>query len=251
MTPHTFNAGLSLDRLADFIRNLLSWIDHPAPETLTTDWLDAIRDDLRGKVLAARNATGEEHRSLIRDAERLSLDLAALLHSRPEITRVPFDRWGPHMPSQLVGELRDVEFRLHRLGAELMAEAEIVPTASDQTAGPPASPDKSAPPTAPPPTPPVKWAFAVGQFWYNGNRFDLAGNQLRLLKTLAEAPDQTREAYKLEEAIWGDEIADGDIDARKLRDLVSELRKSLRQLLQLPANINPVRNVKQAYRLEI
>jgi hypothetical protein len=88
---------------------------------------------------------------------------------------------------------------------------------------------------------PGDWEFRPGGFAYRGTWHAVSGGLLmRLLRTLAEAESPV-EIHKLIRAVWGND-ADADDHAviNNAQTGISHLRSMLRQLLSLPASVDPI-----------
>lgn len=75
------NTEYNLIALARVIGNLLAFVNHPNPSSLTDDWLASMRESIHEAV---SNARGTTHDDVVREAERRALGMAALLHSHPD-----------------------------------------------------------------------------------------------------------------------------------------------------------------------
>jgi len=110
--------------LALRLEDLLGWCEHPADKPHAREWLDATKDDLRAAAQAAgkqsrhdRHLAGEVDR-----AERLSLKLATLLHSHPDIATQPVQQWPMKLHRDLVDELAVLASEFRETGETEPAE---------------------------------------------------------------------------------------------------------------------------------
>lgn len=115
--------------LALKLEDLLGWCEHPAVKPHAREWLDATKDDLRAAAQAAgkqsrhdRNLAGKVDR-----AERLSLKLAALLCSHPDIATQPVQQWPVKRHRDLFDALSDLERQFREIGETERAEPQRTP----------------------------------------------------------------------------------------------------------------------------
>jgi hypothetical protein len=83
--------------------------------------------------------------------------------------------------------------------------------------------------------PPTGWGFQPGRFAYDGKAYPLSGRPLQILRLLAEAAGPIT-VDEIRRAIY----AGYDADDTTITSQISRLRSILRELLELPADLNPV-----------
>jgi hypothetical protein len=87
--------------------------------------------------------------------------------------------------------------------------------------------------------PPIGWGFRPGQFSYSGKIHGLSGRPWELLRLLAEGEDCPLTINELRKG-----LDDGyGIEDVTIRGYISELRKTLRDRLRLPAEHDPIPRV--------
>jgi hypothetical protein len=79
------------------------------------------------------------------------------------------------------------------------------------------------------------WEFGPGFFVYEGQQYSLKGMRLRLLRAFVESHWKSLTKQEIKARVNDAAVADSRVDG-----MISELRKSLRQLLPLPDNYNPL-----------
>lgn len=108
--------------LEKFLSDLLFWSTIPDPEPLTSDWIDAMREDIHGKCDSALRSLeyyGPDAllAEKLRDAHRLALGLAALLYNSPDLSTVPRRQWTVPRECQLYDDLAALQHELKKLSS--------------------------------------------------------------------------------------------------------------------------------------
>ena len=105
--------------LSNTLRDLHSWAEHPDPQTLGGDWLQAYKDRIRSQsrsaIVSIETLGDAALAAKIKDAERLAVRFATLLCDNPTLSTVPVQDWNVARFRELFDELGKSEELFKRL----------------------------------------------------------------------------------------------------------------------------------------
>lgn len=105
--------------LSNTLCDLLSWAEHPDPQTLSGDWLQAYKDRIRSQsrsAIVSIESLGDAALAVkIKDAERLAVRFATLICDNPTLSTVPVQDWNVARFRELFDELGKSEELFKRL----------------------------------------------------------------------------------------------------------------------------------------